>query len=79
MIQGIAAALISLAEIHGIHATCFVLSSWIGGGLEEKDVDKMAAKLDDTLKGVPVSRRDIMKTWKAASGLSGVERSTLYL
>jgi hypothetical protein len=76
MIQGIAASLMSLAEVHGIHATCFVFSSWIGPELEKKDAERVVSHLRNCLKGVPVNVDDLIKGWKQASG---TERSSIYL
>lgn len=79
MIQGIAASLMSLAEIHGIHATCFVVSAWIGDRLEDKDVEKLVTKLNDTLRGGRVNPHVVKKTWQQALGLSEAEKSSIYL
>ena len=79
MIQGIAASLMSLAEVHGIHATCFVFSSWVGEGLEKRDVEKVVGKVQDCLGGVQVNVQDVLKGWKHALGVSGVGKSSIYL
>jgi hypothetical protein len=79
MIQGIAASLMSLAEIHAIHATCFVFSTWIGEGLERRDVERVVSKLDDCLGGTQVNVQDVLKGWKQAIGASGAEKSSIYL
>lgn len=79
MIQGIAASLMSLAEVHGIHGTCFVFSTWIGEGLEKRDVEIVVKKLEDCLKGVQVNSQDVMNGWKHALGASGAEKSSIYL
>jgi len=79
MIQGIAAALMSLAEVHAIHGTCFVFSSWIGEGLERRDVERVVSKLDDCLGGTQVNVQDVLKGWKQAIGASGTEKSSIYL
>lgn len=79
MIQGIAASLMSLAEVHGIHGTCFVFSSWIGEGLERRDVERVVSKLDDCLLGTQVNVQDVLKGWKQAVGASGAEKSSIYL
>jgi len=80
MIQGIAASLMSLAEVHGIHATCFVVSEWIGDRLEDGDVERVVEKLNDTLRGAGrVHSHIVKKTWRQALGLSGAEKSSIYL
>ena len=79
MIQGIAASLMSLAEVHGIHGTCFVFSNWIGEGLEKRDVEIVARKLQDCLKGVQVNSQDVLDGWKHALATSGAEKSSIYL
>lgn len=79
MIQGIAASLISLAEVHGIHASCFVFSSWIGETLEKRDVEALVKKLQDSLKGTRINVQDVLKGWKEAIGMSVAEKSSIYL
>ena len=79
MIQGIAASLMSLAEVHGIHGTYFVFSAWIGAGLEKRDVEIVVRKLEDCLKGVQINSQDVLNGWKHAFGASGAEKSSIYL
>jgi hypothetical protein len=79
MIQGIAGALISSAEIYGIRGTCFVFSSWIGEGLEQKDVETVVEKLEHVLSGVKVGPEEAMKGWRLALGSSGADKSSIYL
>jgi hypothetical protein len=79
MIQGVAAKLMELAEIHGIRATAFVFSTWVAGGLEKRDVEKVVGKLDDLCRGARVDPDDILKGWKKAIGNSAAEKSSIYL
>ena len=79
MIQGIAASLMGLAEVHGIPATCFVISSWVGANLEAHDVERVVTKLSDVLGGVTVDRDCILKGWHRALGVTGTEKSSIYL
>jgi hypothetical protein len=79
MIQGIAASLMSLAEVHGIYGTCFVFSTWIGEGLEKRDVEIVVRKLQDCLKGVQVNSQNVLNGWRHTLGASGAERSSIYL
>jgi hypothetical protein len=79
MIQGIAASLISLAEIHGIRGDCFVFSSWIGEGLEKGDVERVVTKVGDVLMGVKISSDQVMKGWSQALGSSAADKSSIYL
>jgi hypothetical protein len=80
MIQGIAASIMSLAEIHGIHATCFIVSEWIGDRLEERDVEKVVVKMNDALRGSgTISNEDFKSTWRQALAVSGAEKSSIYL
>jgi len=76
MIQGIPAALISSAEIYGIHATCLIISTWLGEDLEKRDVEKLCKKLNQVLKGLNVDAEAILKGWNHSLG---IERSTIYL
>jgi hypothetical protein len=79
MIQGIAAALMSLAEFHGIRGTCFVFSSWIGGGLERRDVERVVRDLGDILMGVQVKTDQVLKGWRIALGSSNADKLSIYL
>jgi hypothetical protein len=79
MIQGVAAKLMELAEVHGIRATAFVFSTWVGEGLEKSDVEKVVGKLEDLLRGVHIDVDDILKSWKKAVGSSAAEKSSIYL
>jgi len=76
MIQGLPAALLSLAEIYGIHATCLIISAWVGEDLEKRDVEKLCKKLSHVLNGVHVDAQNIFKGWNHSLG---IERSTIYL
>lgn len=80
MIQGIAASLMGLAEIHGIVGTCFVFSSWVGEGLEKRDVESVVQKMEDgCLPGVKVNVQDVMDGWRQALGTTAGEKSSIYL
>ena len=80
MIQGIAASLMGLAEVHGIVGTCYVFSSWVGEGLERRDVENVVGKMyDGCLRGVKVNVQDVMNGWKQALGSSAGEKSSIYL
>lgn len=81
MIQGIAASLMEGAEVHGIVGTCFILSSWLGDGLDKEDVKRVVTKLGDALRGVSVdvSVDDVLKGWKRCLGNSQTEKSSIYL
>jgi hypothetical protein len=79
MIQGLAAKLMELAEVHGIRATAFVFSTWVGEGLEKRDVEKVVGKLEDSLRGAHVNADDILKSWKKAVGSSAADKSSIYL
>ena len=79
MIQGIAASLMDLAEVYGIHATCFILSSWIGDGLELRDAERLAAKMNDCLKQQMIDPQDILEGWKSGLGGQGSGNSSIYL
>jgi hypothetical protein len=74
MIQGIPAAFMSLAELYGIHATCLIVSTWVGEDLEKKDVEKLSQKLSHV--GLNVAAEGILKVWNDSLG---IERSTIYL
>jgi hypothetical protein len=79
MIQGVAAKLMELAEVHGIRATAFVFSTWVGEGLEKRDVEKVVGKLEDLCRCVNIDAGDILKGWKKAVGNSAAEKSSIYL
>jgi len=80
MIQGVAAAVMGLAEVHGIVGTCFVFSSWVGEGLERRDVENVLGKLyEGGLRGVKINVQDVMNGWKQALGATAGEKSSIYL
>jgi hypothetical protein len=80
MIQGVAAAVMGLAEVHGIVGTCYVFSSWVGEGLERKDVENVVGKLyEGGLRGVKINVQDVMNGWKQALGATAGEKSSIYL
>ena len=80
MIQGIAASVMALAEVHGIHAVCFVVSEWVGEQLEDGDVEKIVHKLNEVLSGEgSVSVGDVRKTWRQAFESSGAQKASIYL
>ena len=80
MIQGVAAAVMGLAEVHGIVGTCYVFSSWVGEGLERRDVENVVGKLyEGGLRGVKINVQDVMDGWKQALGASAGEKSSIYL
>jgi hypothetical protein len=80
MIQGIAASLMGLAEVHGIVGTCFVFSSWVGDGLEKRDVENVVGKLyEGGLRGVRINVQDVMNGWKQALGGTAGDKSSIYL
>ena len=80
MIQGVAAAVMGLAEVHGIVGTCFVFSSWVGEGLERRDVENVLGKLyEGGLRGVKINVQDVMDGWKQALGATAGEKSSIYL
>jgi hypothetical protein len=80
MIQGVAAAVMGLAEVHGIVGTCFVFSSWVGEGLERRDVENVVGKLyEGGLRGVKINVQDVMNGWKQALGATAGEKSSIYL
>jgi len=79
MILGIAASLMSLAEIHGIHATCFIFSTWIGEDLDRRDAERFVAHLTDVLKGIRIDVNDVLKGWKQSFGVSWVDKSSIYI
>jgi hypothetical protein len=80
MIQGVAAAVMGLAEVHGIVGTCYVFSSWVGEGLERRDVENVVGKLyEGGLRGVKINVQDVMNGWKQALGATAGEKSSIYL
>ena len=78
LIQGISASLMCLAEIRGIHATCYILSSW-NQNPEGRDVEKLVAKVRDELCGVELNVDDVLNGWKMAVGIFGAEKMSVYL
>lgn len=79
MIQGIAASLMEVAEVHGIVGTCFIFSSWLGDGLDKRDVERVVGKMGDALRGVKVSVDEVLKGWKRSLGASEKDKSSIYL